>query len=225
MKRLPHLSIFFLLAVTLSLTGCSKSSGPVGPAGAQGSTGAAGVQGSPGPEGNANVQVKTLSVTNAQWLWNANYEFQTSPGSYTEYFTRYYDAAFSEVTQGILDSGMVLVYFIPNTIDNDNQWAPLPYQFTDESGYFNYEMAFETMPGKVRLHFFFVPLNASATIPTLSTYDIVTYKFKMITLSGSVVTSMNKAHVNWNNYAAVSNFISTAGLPYRMPENKFMHLH
>ena len=73
-----------------------------------------GPQGPPGPEGDANVRVKTFSLTSSQWIWNSAYSFETSPGSFTEYFTRYADITFNSLTQGILDSGMVLAYFTAN---------------------------------------------------------------------------------------------------------------
>jgi len=101
---------------------------------------------------------------------------------------------------------MVLAYFTPNTSNNTNQWAPLPYEFTDGSGNFNFNIAFETNVGTVRLHYFFVQLVASATIPVLSTYDISTYKFKLVAVSGTISNSMKNAHVNINNYDEVSRF-------------------
>src|SRR6202012_3348516 len=122
----------------------------------------------------------------------SQYEFQTSPTSYTEYFTRYCDNSVPTITQDILNNGVVMVYFTPNTSSNTNQWAPLPYEFTDGSGNFNYEIAYETNVGTVRLHYFFVQLVASATIPTLSTYTIATYKFKVVVVSGTLAASLKK---------------------------------
>lgn len=204
MKKQKRIPTLFILAALCSLVFSCTKTGSTGPAGATGATGATGAQ---GPQGNANVMTKTFSPTSSQWLWNSDYEFQTNPTSYTEYFTRYYDAAFSSITQGILDSGMVLVYFTPNYNDNANQWDPLPYEFTDGSGNFNYNIVFETKVGTVRLHYFFVQLVASATIPTLSTYPIGSYTFKIVAVSGSLASSMKNAHVDVNNYAAVSRFI------------------
>ena len=165
------------------------------------------LQGPQGPMGNANVLEKTISVTNAQWLWNSQYVFQTSTTSYTEYFTRYVDCAFTALTTGILDSGMVLVYFTPNTSNNTNQWVPLPYQFTDGSDNFNYEISYETNVGTIRLHYFFVQTNPSATIPVLSSYAIATYQFKFVAVSGNVTTAMKKRGINFGDYGAVSGFI------------------
>jgi hypothetical protein len=211
--------ILFSLFLLVHSTGCSKT-GPIGPAGATGATGSAGAtgaagaqgaQGPQGPEGNANVLVDTFSVTNAQWLWNSTYEFQTSPGSFDDYLTRFYNAADSAVTQGVLDSGQVLVYFTSDPINNPDQWSPLPFQFTDASGNFDYEIAFETNPGTVELHYFFVQLVSTATIPTLSSFVIATYKFKIVAVTGSINTAMYHAGVDVGNYGAVSKFLGLDG--------------
>ena len=97
-----------------------------------------------------------------------------------------------------------MVYFTPNTTDNTNQWAPLPYEFTDGSGNFNYEIAYETNVGTIRLHFFFVQLVASATIPVLSSYDIATYQFKFVAISGTSAALMLKNHINFKDYRSVA---------------------
>ena len=179
----PVISFFFLIL----LLSCGKT----GPA---------------GPQGNANVVEDTFTITSSQWLWNSQYNFETSPGGSTEYFTRYYDAAFPSATQDILNTGMVLVYFTPNPINN-NQWAPLPYQFTGFGGGFDYNIVYETKVGSVRLHYFFVSRSTSATIPTLSTYNMATYKFKLVAVSGKIVSGMKKAHIDPNDYNAVSHFV------------------
>ncbi len=147
-------------------------------------------------------------MTNAQWRWNSDYEFQTSPGSYGDYLTRFYNATDSAVTQGVLDSGQVLIYFTSDPINNANQWSPLPFQYTDGSGNFNYEIAFETTAGSVELHYFFVQLVSTATIPNLSSYVIATYKFKIVAMTGSISTAMYHAGVDVGNYSAVSKFLN-----------------
>jgi len=157
-----------------------------------------------GPEGNANVKTDVFTVTNSQWVWNSQYEFQTSPSSYTEYFTRYFDRSNNSITQDVLTNGLVLVYFTPNTSNNTNQWAPLPYEFTDGSGNFNYNIAYETTVGTVRFHYFFVQLNAAAAIPVLSTYTIATYQFKIVSVTGQAGIFMANHNVNYNNYFEVS---------------------
>ena len=209
--------LFSLFFLTL-LPGCSKTgpAGATGPAGPTGAAGAAGPQGPQGPEGNANVFVDTLTLTSSQWIYNSQYSFETSSGSYTEYFTRYHDITDSAVTQGVLDSGQVLAYFVPNPIANTAQWAPLPYQFLDGSGEFNYNVVFQTYVGKIELGYFFSQVVANPTIPTLSTYNIPTYHFKIVVMTGTISTAMYRAGVDVGNYSSVSKFL---GLDAPMPFN------
>ncbi len=147
----PALAII-LMAIAIFSVGCSKT-GPTGATGPQGLQGTAGPTVSQGPKGNANVHVDTFSLSSSQWLWNDNYVLFTGGGSFTEWFTRYYKATVAHVTQGILDSGMVLVYMTPNTGDQD-QWSPLPYMFDTGLGY-AYEFVYVTSPGGIELEFFF----------------------------------------------------------------------
>jgi hypothetical protein len=197
---------FYLDIATYMLYGPKTTTGWGTPLNLRGAVGPQGPAGPQGPPGNANVITTVFSLTSSQWLWNSVYEFQTNSSSYTEYFTRYSDNAVPSITQNVLDDGMVLVYFTPNTTDNTNQWAPLPYEFTDGSDTFNYEIAYETNVGTVRLHYFFVQTVASATIPVLSTFPIATYKFKVIAVTGTLSTALRTSHINLADYQAVSRF-------------------
>ena len=205
MNRCYAVTMMLLPPVGLiSITGaCSGKDGAAGATGPQGSTGPQ------GPQGNANVQADTMTLVNSQWVWNSQYAFQTSPSSYTEYFTRYHNAADTLITSAVLMQGMVLVYFTPSPTTSTVQWLPLPYQFTDGSGNFNYNMTFETMPDTVRLHYFFVQLTSNP-IPVLSTYDIPTYQFKIVAVTGTLANAMRASHVNLKSYEAVSSFIARA---------------
>ena len=88
----------------LWLGGCSKQ-GPVGPAGATGPAGPAGPTGPTGPEGNANVVSMTFP----------NISVPTN-GTYT--------VTIPAITQSIVDSGVVDVYYKAAYTD---EWIPLPY--------------------------------------------------------------------------------------------------
>ncbi len=205
-QRLFGVLVIIFATISIFVAGCSKT----GPAGATGPAGSAGPTGPQGPEGNANVLVDVFSLVNSQWAYNSQYSLETSPGSYTEYFTRYHDVTDSAVTQAILNSGEVQVFFVPNPIVDTNQWAPLPYQFVDGSNIFTYNIAFETMPYTVRLHYFFSQLQAG-TIPNLSTFNIPTYKFKVVVISGVISTAMYKAGIDKSNYEAVSAYLGLSG--------------
>jgi hypothetical protein len=162
-----------------------------------------GPQGPQGPVGPNSVQVDTFTVKGSDWLWNSQYVFETSPGSYTEYFTRYYVRSNNTVTQNLLNSGMVLVYFTPSPVNNANQWEPLPYQFDSSFGY-TYNYVYVTAVGQVTLHYFFIQTSSTATLPTLSTYNDETRRFKIVTVSGQTGVFMQANHINLNDYQAVS---------------------
>jgi hypothetical protein len=203
-QRLFGPLVIIFVAISIFAVGCSKT-GPAGATGPAGSTGSTGPQGPQGPEGNANVQVSTFTVTNSQWLWNDNYILYTASGSYTEWFTRYYKATFPAVTQGVLDSGLVLVYMTPNLSDN-SQWSPVPYTFDTGLGY-SYDFVYVTGPGTVELEFYFGDQSPTVTPPTLSTYSMATYSFKVVAVTGSIATSMENRQIQYSNYSQVANFL------------------
>jgi hypothetical protein len=173
----------------VSLTGPAGPQGPVGPQGPRG--------------GAQNVSVDTFTVKGSDWLWNSQYVYETSPGSYTEYFTRYYVRPNNTITPGLLDSGLVIVYFTPSPVYNPTQWAPLPYQFDSSFGYTD-NYVYVTAAGQVTLHYFFIQTDPTATLPTLSTYNDETRKFKIVTITGKLYKTAVANHVNFNNYADVS---------------------
>jgi hypothetical protein len=208
-QRLFGSLIIIFAVISVFAAGCSKA-GPAGPAGTTGATGPQGPTGPTGPqgaEGNANVLVDVFSLTSSQWIYNSQYSLETSPGSYTEYFTRYHDVTDSAITPAILNTGEVMVFFVPNPIADTNTWAPLPYQFLDGSGSFTYNIAFETMPYTVELEYFFNVLNNTTPPPNLYNYTIPTYKFKIVVISGTISTAMQKAGIDKSNYSAVSAYL------------------
>jgi len=138
--------------------------------------------------GGNGILVDTMTVKPASWIWNSQYSFETSSGSYTEYFTRYVEIPITQLTNAFLTGGgSVQVYLNPNPLANTLMWTPLPYIFTDGSEDFNYNIAFETTPGVLILHYFFVQLVSTATIPTLSDYAIPAYKFKIVLQQGTMI--------------------------------------
>jgi hypothetical protein len=126
-----------------------------------------------------------VTETSADWLWNSQYIFSTNPSSYTEYFTRYVNISVPAITSSVLASGTVQVYFEPSLSETADSWTPLPYQFTDGTGDFDYDYAFVTSLGQVQLEFFFVQRNPTATLPTLSTFTLATSDFKVVVTPGT----------------------------------------
>lgn len=84
--------------LALSFVGCSGSQGPIGATGPSGTSGATGPQ---GPTGTANVIYSAWK--NAAANWNAKTDFGRA--------TQSSFISASEVTQTVIDSGLVMVYF------------------------------------------------------------------------------------------------------------------
>jgi hypothetical protein len=194
---------YYLDKTNFLLYGPKTASGWGTPIALQGPAGPQGAVGPQGPEGNANVMTDVFSVGGSQWIWNQNYLYETSSGSYIEYFTRYYVRMNTTVTQAVLNDGLVLVYFTPSPVNNPNQWEPLPYQFDSGAGY-TYNYVYVTAVGQVTLEYFFIPTVSTATLPTLSTYSDETRNFKIVTLTGTTGNFLLAHHVNLNNYQEVS---------------------
>jgi len=199
---------YLFVVVVFAAAACSKT-GPTGATGPQGATGAAGPQGPAGPmgpQGNANVFTDTFTLANVDWLWNSGYTYSNTNNGTVTYFTRYHDVVFSRITQGILDSGMVMVYVAPNAND-PNQWSPLPYSFLSFGSAFYYNYVYETMPGKVRLHFFYTQNGSTAAPTTLSTDVIPTHRYKIVAISGTVSSAMKRDRVNVGDYNQVMKYL------------------
>jgi hypothetical protein len=193
------------VSVSILLAGCSKT-GPQGVQGTAGPAGPAGPQGVQGPQGNANVFTDTFRLASADWLYNSGYTYSNSNGGTVTYFTRYHDVSFSKLTQGMLDSGMVMVYGEMNANDT-NQWSPLPYTFLSFGSAFYYNYVFETMPGKVRLHFFYTANGSGVPPGTLSTDVIPTHKYKIVAISGAISTAMKRDRVDTGNYQQMMDYL------------------
>jgi hypothetical protein len=120
------------------------------------------------------------TVTNTQLLWNSSYIFSTGTGSYTEFFTRYFNFPVPAITQNVINHGTVQVYFTPSLAQTPSNWEPLPYTFPDGSGDFTWNYVPVTTLGQVQIGVFFDQLVPTATIPTLSSYDFETFKVKVV---------------------------------------------
>jgi hypothetical protein len=149
---------------------------------------------STGPAWTSPTVTYTVSPTSADFLWNSLYIFETSTGSYTEYFTRYYNMSVPALTQAALDNGSVQVFMKTAPVNQGNQWLPLPYQFDSSFGY-TYNFTYVTSPGQVQLEFYLIQTDPSATLPTLSTMSLNTYTFKVVVTPGLANASAESANV------------------------------
>ncbi len=182
----------FSIALVIGF-GCKGDTGPVGPKGAK------------GEDGNANVVIDTFTVANADWA-SGTYWLSHAPNAALGWASRYYDRTDSAVTQGVLDSGMVLVFFKSYT-SHANEWTILPFSMLNTFAGFNYNFVFETSVASVRLHIYFTPWDASSTPPSVYTYTFPAYTFKIVSVAGTLKSKMVESGVNTQDYGAVMKFI------------------
>jgi hypothetical protein len=204
-KILKDAAVFlcFALAIACSKTGPTGATGPQGSQGAQGPQGPAGAQ---GPQGNANVFTDTFTLTDANWLASSIYWYTVNSSISIGAFSRYADISFSKLTAGILDSGMVLVYFTSSTL-NASMWTPIPFSFLAQGQQYYINYAYETSSGKVRLHYFFSANITGAVFPSLSTTVIPTSKYKIIVVSGTIGNEMKRIGIDPLNYQQTADYL------------------
>ena len=102
--------MLLMLPVFVLFTSCQKE----GPEGPQGPAGPAGPQGPQGEEGNANVMSFSFDLNSTDWVDNGT---SGDPGFFISQ-----DLVVTELTEDILNTGLILVYFA----NFDDSWQQLP---------------------------------------------------------------------------------------------------
>jgi hypothetical protein len=148
----------------------------------------------------------TISPANAEWLWQGSYAFQTTPGSWTSYFTRYVEIPVAEITPDIIANGAVLVSF--EARPGFGNWTPLPFQFVDFNAAYIFNVVYEVSEGVVRLHFFYMLNSPGATIPDLETAVIPTYTFKYTVIEGTALEAMAAREVDVTDHDQVMEYLA-----------------
>lgn len=178
--------LLIYVAIMLSIAGCTKDgetgpAGPKGDTGAQGQQGTQGQQGDPGNDGNANVTIKDFT---SSW---------TSSGSYWK------DTIIdSRITQGILDSGFVMVY---KSLFGGG-WTTLPLVTPNTNNFEVTTMSFVYFLNNILLSY---SSNAGTqpSNPGSST-------FKVVVISGTLRTAY--PYLDWNNYEQVRAVLKFEGV-------------
>jgi hypothetical protein len=164
--------------------------GPKTAAGWGSPTSMTGTAGATGATGTAPM-VDTFSANSADWTiggYAVAAEIATNE-SYS-YSDQIYTRHNSNITAGILDSGMVLVYFTPAPDNYPDQWLPLPYSIAVYFNYnastslqYNYSYIMEV--GQIILQFYLTPLNTTVSaMPDVSTISVPAAYFKIIVVPG-----------------------------------------
>ncbi len=160
-----------LVFLLLSCKGERGDPGPTGPKGDQGNVGQTGQTGPQGSTGTANV-IYSEWFTSGFWL-----------GSFGSW---YFDKSAPQVTQAILDRGVVLAYAKLTGL-NSNIVLPLPVTGSPGSTYWNF---FINGPGSIRFltDFTSTPSNLN--------------QFRYVIIPGGI-SGGRSAAVNYANYAEV----------------------
>jgi hypothetical protein len=160
--------------------------------------GAPGAAGTTGAAGTAPL-VDTFSVNSADWTEGGEVIAQFASDDGFGYSAQQYTRNDSNITAGILDSGMVLVYFTPAPDFFPDQWLPLPYSVTefygsDQSISFQYNYTYIMAAGQVTLEFYVTPLNtAYGAIPDVSTIAVPDAYYKIIVVPGTLTHEISDA--------------------------------
>ena len=168
-------NLFFITGLCLFIVfvGCKK--GDNGINGTNGATGSTGATGTTGGTGNANVHSRLFTISS----WSPNDIFNPS-----EWNTTLVD---TDITQSIVDSGAVIVYY-----KSSGYWNTLPYA----------ELVFATVTHDFAYKYKTDSLFIKATSSNLSFPSSPgTRNFKIVTIAASA--ALAHLHVNWNDYEEV----------------------
>ncbi|MBB6127328.1 collagen-like protein [Mucilaginibacter lappiensis] len=158
-----------------------------------------------GPSGNSDLNSVVFTVNTADWNQNIyNVNFNIAGDSVITRYAKGVEYNSPLLTAGMLERGLVLVYFQPNP--NVTQWQPLPYSFPSVYDEYNYNYAYETFVSKVRLYFYFTRITTDG--PSLDSYQVPATKFRIVVASGNMANSIHQNHININKYEEVSRFLN-----------------
>jgi hypothetical protein len=207
--------LLFILAFIL-FTSCNLVEGPQGPEGAQGiqgDQGPQGEQGEPGSDGVLQIISKTVVLTNSEYV-NGTYGVMTTTNntSLNAIFAKVATIDVPEITQDVLDNGMVLVYMrVPlNASFSNSMWTGLPFHYQGLEGsvtvyHRNYNFGYYL--NKISIFYYF-SRNYEGFIPLIYDQTVPTQTFKYLVISSDVAAMMTDVMIDLSNHDAVEAFLS-----------------
>ncbi len=206
----------FILSIALIISiGCEGPEGPTGPGGPQGLQGEQGPEGTPGEDGvdgNANVWVKTITVTDQDYIDDYLSAKHTDN---TLYFFPAKIAKFEDpdITEDIVANGFVLAYIrVPIGLGFEpSQWTILPYAYRHINEIYtgNYSSAYSL--NTFSLAFYFTR-NMEGTMPDIRDWTVPDNSIKYVIISGSAMTQMASSNVDFKNLKALEAYMASEGL-------------
>lgn len=234
MKKTPFsIPSFSTFALCFLLVGCSLFEAPEGPPGEQGpqgeqgipgedgATGPQGPQGEQGPQGapgedgedgNANVLIKTITVTDQDY---SDDYLSAKHSNNTLFFFPAKIAKINDpdITADIVANGMVLAYIrVPVGLGFEpSQWTNLPYTYRHLNQIYtaNYSSAFSL--NTFSLAFYFTR-NTEGTMPNIRDWTVADNTIRYIIISGSAMAQMASSRLDFTNLEALEAYFAAEGL-------------
>jgi hypothetical protein len=203
--------IVTLFLLIFLIVGCTLPEGPEGPQGEQGLIGEKGETGSPGSDGNANVLVKTITVT------DQNYIDDYLTGKHTNNTLFFFPAKIAkiedlDITEGIVNNGLILAYIkVPIGLGFEpSQWVSLPYSYTHQNEIYagNYSSAHSL--NTFTLAFYFTR-NRDGTMPDIRNWVVPDNSIKYVIISGNVASQLSTSSIDLSNLNEVEEFLKLEG--------------
>jgi hypothetical protein len=186
MKTLKLISM--LLIITIVAISCKKETGPAGPAGANGAAGATG----------------TANVIYSQWI---GFDIANWSAVVTEYgkTMRIYTDSTNAITQKVVDSAAVLVYF---KSAGNSQTAQLPMNFYGLTAFVNQYIGFRVTKNALQIILYNIDDNND---PGTFTGTPSTNAYRYIIIPGGIPLSGAKktnAELKAMTYQQVCNYLN-----------------
>lgn len=214
-NNLRGLAVFILSIVLIISIGCEGPEGPTGPAGLQGPQGEQGPEGPPGEDGvdgNANVLVKTITITNQNYIDDY---LSAKHSNNTLFFfpAKIANIEDPDITEDIVTNGLVLAYIrVPVGLGFEpSQWTNLPYTYRHINEIYtaNYSSAYSL--NTFSLAFYFTR-NTEGTMPNIRDWTVADNTIKYVIISGSAMAQMASSKVDYNNVEALEAYAASEGL-------------
>ena len=121
-----------------------------------------GATGEPGTPG-VMATVDTFSIYTDDWMMNDEVVYvQSSNSDFTTFPAKYSKRWLPDLTQDILDHGMVIVSFTPSKANEPSQWLPIPYiipGIDPNNLNVNYNWSYVTGEHTIRMQFYLTPVS------------------------------------------------------------------
>lgn len=211
-NNLRGLAVFILSIVLIISIGCEGPEGPTGPAGLQGTQGEQGADGPQGEDGNANVLVKTITVT------NQNYIDDYLSAKHTNNTLFFFPAKIAniedpDITEDIVANGLVLAYIrVPIGLGFEpSQWVNLPYTYRHINEIYtaNYSSAYSL--NTFSLAFYFTK-NTEGTMPDIRDWNVPDNSIKYVIISGSAMAQIASSSVDFKNLEVLEDYLASERL-------------